>query len=427
MIRFRSALLVALLAVHSSLPADPVPVASRFLDTFLAGKSDFSAFSFTPEMQGPMSGGKMTAAAVGLKNCKVVGAAKTSMVGAYTVVEVPVDCGGTPLKALVSVNSADQIGGLFFQPRAASAPTTTAEYAETEVNFGAEPWVLPGTLTLPRAGDGLPAIVILGGSGPTDRDATIGANKPYRDLSHGLAQKGVAALRFDKRTLTHSAQVVREKSFTLREEYVIDAKAAVEFLRAQPRVDQKRVFVLGHSLGGVALPRVAAEQPALAGLIFCAVPARPLHTTIPAQYKYIAQLDGTISPEEQAAIDAATKEAAAVSALKDGVANGPSLLGAPPTYWLDLRAHDPIAETAKLPQRLLFLQGGRDYQVLPAEAKQWKTGLDAAGRKATWKYYPTLNHLMIPGEGKPRPEEYATAGKVDPTVIADIASFVAAK
>jgi fermentation-respiration switch protein FrsA (DUF1100 family) len=186
------------------------------------------------------------------------------------------------------------------------------------------------------------------------------------------------------------------------------------------------VFVLGHSLGGMLIPRIGSADPALAGLIVMAGPARPLEDAIVEQTKYLAMADGTISPDEQKQIDEMTKLQADVRALTPADAETDrKLFNTPASYWLDLRGYDPPSAAAKLNQPVLVIQGGRDYQVTPDEFARWKQAL-ASKKNATFHLYPTLNHLFIAGEGKSLPAEYDRAGHVDGQVVDDIAKWIAA-
>lgn len=146
-------------------------------------------------------------------------------------------------------------------------------FNETSVVIGQAPWEIGGTLTLPVGPGPFPAVAVVPGSGYADRDFTGLASKASRDLAWGLASQGVAVLRYDKRTLTHALAFARQPSFTLDDEIVDDALAAVALLRQTPRIDPARVFVLGSSLGGWAAPRIAQRDPAIAGLILYSAPA----------------------------------------------------------------------------------------------------------------------------------------------------------
>jgi dienelactone hydrolase len=128
---------------------------------------------------------------------------------------------------------------------------------------------------------------------------------------------------------------------TVHQEVIEDVLEAVKALRAQPRIDTARVFVLGHSLGGMLIPRIGTAESTIAGLIVLAGAGRPLEEAVVAQTRYLAAADGTISPEEQQGIDRAASLAETVRALKpEDAKSGRMISGAPASYWLDLRGYD---------------------------------------------------------------------------------------
>jgi dienelactone hydrolase len=277
-------------------------------------------------------------------------------------------------------------------------------------------------LTIPVGAGPFPAVVLVHGSGPNDRDETIGANKPFKDLAWGLASRGVAVLRYEKRTKQYGAKMVSIPKLTAKEELIDDALAAVELLRKTEGIDAKRIFVLGHSLGGMFVPRIGRLDPNIAGLIALAGTTRPLEDVIPEQLAYLFSLDGTVSPEEQKQIDEAKEQAAKVKTLKPEDA-GSTAFGVPASYWLDLRGYDPAESAKALQQPLLILQGERDYQVTMEDFKRWNAAV--AGKKnVTLKSYPGLNHLFIAGTKPSTPLEYDQPAHVDEHVIDDIASWI---
>jgi dienelactone hydrolase len=308
-----------------------------------------------------------------------------------------------------------------FKPPPYARPESFREVAVV-VGEGGD-WPLPGTLSLPKGDGPFPAVVLLHGSGPHDRDETIGPNKPLRDLAWGLASQGVAVLRYEKRTREQGRRW--KPSMTFREETVDDAVAAAALLRKRPEVDGKRVFVLGHSLGAVAAPEVGRRDPALAGLILLAGNTRPLEDVVLDQVTYILSLSPGKDDKEE--LEKLQKQ---VARVKDRglTADTPSSelpLGAPAAYWLALREYDQAATAARLKLPMLLLQGERDYQVTMADFAGWKKAL--AGHKDVWlKSYPKLNHLFMEGEGKARPAEYDKAGHVSREVVDDVAAWVKA-
>jgi uncharacterized protein len=351
------------------------------------------------------------------------------------VVKVPVAFErGTVTVAVGLAGEKGWITGIQLLPASAAEPTapwappyaTPDMFTEHDVTVGDGPLAVPGTVSVPRSTGPapVPGVVLLSGSGPHDQDETVGRNKPLKDLAWGLATAGIAVLRFEKVTHAHPALVAGNATFTLTDEYVPHAVAALQLLRDHPGVDPARVFLAGHSQGGTVAPRVAARAP-VAGLIILAGGAQPLHEAIVRQFRYLASLD----PAQAADLDAITKQAAAVTNPGLSEATPPSDLpfGIPAAYWLDLRGYDPAAATAALGKPVLIVQGGRDYQVTVADdLSRWKAALDG-GPDVTIRVYPADNHLLFPGSGPSSPAEYEPVQHVDPAVVADVAGWLAAR
>lgn len=153
---------------------------------------------------------------------------------------------------------------------------------------------LPGILTMPKGEGPFPAVVLLQGSGPSDKDETVGSLKPFRDIAEGLAAQGIAVYRFDKRTYVYGIELATKKDITLKDEYLEDAVNAVRLLAEQDRIDSDQIFVLGHSLGGNAIPAIARElkqaQVKACGFIMMAASPRSLDVLMREQYDYLYSL-----------------------------------------------------------------------------------------------------------------------------------------
>ncbi|HEX2223504.1 MAG TPA: alpha/beta fold hydrolase [Thermoanaerobaculia bacterium] len=335
----------------------------------------------------------------------------------------------------IPFDAAGKVAGFWFAPRAPAAPTVTpapayadpAKFEEQEVTVGSGEWALPGTLTLPKGAGPFPAVVLVHGSGPQDRDETTGAAKPFRDLAQGLATRGIAVLRYDNRTKVHGAKLAPVLStLTVREEATDDARAAADLLRKTPKIDPARVYLLGHSLGAMLAPRIAAQDPGLAGVILLAPPARPLEDLLAGQYSHLFSLSGEVSAEEKAQLDRLREQVARVKS-PELTAQTPASdlpLGLPASYWLDLRGYDPVATAKKLDRPLLILQGGRDYQVTPADDfERWKAAFPQ-GSKTRLQLFPKLDHGFREGEGASKPDDAQKPGNVPEEVVKVIAEWV---
>jgi dienelactone hydrolase len=280
---------------------------------------------------------------------------------------------------------------------------------------------VPGTITTPLSPGPHPAVVLLAGSGPLDRDETIGRNKPFKDLAWGLATAGVASARFDKVTFARPGEVRQNPRFTVTDEYLPQALAALRLLQDDPAVGP--VFLLGHSLGGTVAPRIAAAAPTVAGLIIFAGGWQPLHRSAVRQIRYLAALDPAAAAAQQEVISHITAQAETVDdpALSDATPFTSLPFGIPASYWLDLRGYDPAVAAAATGKPVLLLQGARDYQAtVDDDLPGWRAGLP----EATVHVYEADNHLFFAGSGPSRPAEYEPAQHVDPAVVADIVTWV---
>jgi dienelactone hydrolase len=356
---------------------------------------------------------------------------RTETRGAVTTVIVTCEFARQPADVLVSSDAGGKVTGLFIRPAAPpySPPAYAASgsYTDEEITIGSPDWPLPATLTYPAGGGPFPAVVLVHGSGPHDRDETLGPNKPFKDLALGLASRGVAVLRFEKRSKVYGAKLVTIPNFTVKDEAIDDALAAVAKLRTTSRIDPSRIFVLGHSLGGTLVPRIAQGDGDITGFIVMAGAVRRIEDAMLAQTKYLVMADGVISLAEQTALDAMTKLGETVRTLTPADAAKPAMIsGAPASYWLDLRGYDPAGTAIGMKAPMLILQGERDYQVTMADDfAKWKAAL-ASSPNVVFKTYPALNHLFIAGSGPSLPAEYLLAGHVDEAVIRDIAAWIAA-
>lgn len=368
-------------------------------------------------------------------NIQQITVTNTSEMEGFHVVFVRSQFDNTVIDVQVVFNNQGLISGMNFAPQEVKynppAYVDESSFNEKEVTVGSGEWALPGTLTIPNGSTSFPGLVLVHGSGPNDRDETVGANKVFRDLSWGLASQGIAVLRYEKRTKEHAQKFTPDiiSKLTVKEEVIDDAILAIQLMRESEEIDSKKVFVLGHSLGATVAPRIGQQDDEISGLIIMAGITRSLEDTILDQFTYIYSLSGELSEEQKAELETLKEKVARVKdpELSDKVSAQELPLGISPAYWLDLRGYKPaeVAKTLSMP--LFILQGGRDYQVLATkDFEEWKKVLKSS-ENVSFKLYPGLNHLFIEGEGQSTPQEYGIEGHVSPHVIKDIVSWINSK
>ena len=332
----------------------------------------------------------------------------------------------------VVFNKNEEISGLNFTPTLFEyhPPTYVDESAfhELDVTIGEGKWAIPGILTVPEGTGPFPGLILVHGSGPNDRDETIGPNKPFRDLAWGLTSKGIAVLRYDKRTYTHAKQFTPEilENLTVKEEVIDDALLAVQLMLQKKEINSERIFLLGHSLGATVAPRIAQQTQHLAGIIIMAGITRSLEDTILDQFTYLYNLGGKITSEQKDELEALKLKVEKVKTIErsDNVSSQDLPLGISAAYWKDLTENDQVEIAGNLKIPILILQGGRDYQVLESEDfKGWKTALNNH-ENVRFKLFPKLNHLFIEGKGKSTPQEYSVEGHINFEVIKTILNWI---
>jgi hypothetical protein len=437
-----SLIAAAPVAARQKKEAQPPPVvasAQQVLGEISSGRFDVVEGRYDARLSGVLAPGQLAMAwgrvlaAVGAFESVV--SARVGKSGTLDVVILDCKFQKGEIDAEIAFGPEGKLAGLHFGPhRETPPPWTPPAYAKPD-SFSEQPltlvngtFELPGILTVPKGDGPFPAVVLLHDSGPHDQDETIRSNKPLKDLAWDLATHGIVVFRYTKRTLKYGDQSNADPAkLTVDDETMSDARVAAALVGKQPKVDPKRVFVVGHGLGGYLAPRIAADDPQIAGIVMLAANTRPLEQLLLDEVHYLIANSGTAPTADDqkqiAAVEEGVKKIESPD-LKPGETITLLASALPSSYWLDLRSYNPIAAAEALKIPMLILQGERDFQVPPAtNFDQWKTAL--AGRaNVNLKSYPNLNHLFFTGSGPSLPQEYEKPGHVDDQVVTDIAAWI---
>lgn len=290
---------------------------------------------------------------------------------------------------------------------------------------------LNGMLTLPEGKGQFPAVVFVHGSGSSNMDEKVGRLTPFKDLAEGLAKHGIASLRYDKRSFAHGLKMVldRKLTITVKEETVEDAILAAELLRADPRIDPEKIFVVGHSMGAMLAPRIDAEGGNFHGLILMAGTLRRLEEVLLEQSREVLGkmnpllrriAGGQIRKMEElfADIDTVSDE----EAKKRKAGGGTTLY-----YFREINAY-PTAECLKQSDKpILIMQGTEDVQVSVEKDFEGYRQLLQGRENVTFKLYEGLNHAFVPsvyGDLSKVKQEYNVEQRIGENVIADLAEWI---
>ena len=303
----------------------------------------------------------------------------------------------------------------FFQtPPRPQEPKRPLPYLEEEVRYpnpAASGITLAGTFTKPNTGNRFPAVLLLTGAGPQDRDETISGHKPFLVLSDFLTRRGIAVLRVDDRGTGKSTGKF-DKSTT--QDFASDAEAGVHYLLGRSDVDQRHIGLIGHGEGAIVAPMVAVNTPQISFLVLLA------GTAVPGEEVLLLQAERSERaahiPEEQIKADRKiatmlydmVKQGASEAELRQALFKVPEKdkpfvepwqkqlyrLEAP---WLRFfLSYDPALTLQKVKCPVLALEGEKDLQVIPDQnVPAMKAALARAGNHdTTIQLLPGLNYMF---------------------------------
>lgn len=305
-----------------------------------------------------------------------------------------------------------------------------ANYEEKEVVIGDGEFALPGTLTMPIGEGSFPVVVLVQGSGPHDRDSTIGAAKPFRDLAVGLANEKIAVLRYEKVTREHNLKVALNPKFTIKNETVDDAIRAVKFLKGVEGINPEKIFVAGHSQGGYAIPMMINEDKNhdIAGTIVLAGPSEKFPDAIVNQSEELLKRLKSLRKPTDVAEQSMVMWSSIAKYVNDpeySIDNLPEEFPIPQqAYWFfEQRNYNPAEVAKNQKDPMLVLQGENDWQVPMAQFENWKRSLQNR-KDVTYKTYPKVTHLLTEYDGVSTGTDYYQPSNVPLAIINDIANWV---
>jgi pimeloyl-ACP methyl ester carboxylesterase len=314
----------------------------------------------------------------------------------------------------------------FYQPE----PLVNASFTRKEIAIESNAFIrLPGSLYVPSGGKKSPLVILVHGSGPHDRNISVGKNKMFLDIALGLVQKGISVLIYDKRTYVYQYRdPFPMDSMDYYSETVEDAIAAFKLSKSFKEVDTNRIFIAGHSQGALCGPLIAKDCKNLKGLILLSAPGRSLLEIIPEQLDYVTSLSAETDKEKAAEISNAIKWQVKNAQKSDLNLKSKVVLpfGTKPKYWLTDRNYKVLEEARKIQLPIYVLQGGRDYNVTKKDYDLW---LAAMSGKSNFKSFwmEDLDHMFFEGVGMAKPEDVMKPNHVSKKLTEKLAEIVAGK
>lgn len=317
-------------------------------------------------------------------------------------------------------NPQQKISGLFFKPAANTAqkrpqaPQKPYPYHEEDLVFESmESGVnLAGTLTFSESGGSFPAVVLIRGSGPQNRNEEIMGHKPFLVLADYLTRQGIAVLRFDDRGVGGSTA---GSSGDTTENFALDVMGGISYLKTRKEIDHTKIGLIGHSEGGIIAPMVAAKSPDIAFIVMMAGTGVPGEEVLKRQGELIMRATG--ASEEQVKentkaqkvmfdiiksttdIDAAKRKVQeALSDLNPIIRDTAyTQMGSAMSPWMRyFITYDPKPTLEKVKCPVLVLNGEKDLQVSPMQNLPEIDKALIAGKNKNYKIIELsgLNHLF---------------------------------
>ena len=287
---------------------------------------------------------------------------------------------------------------------------------------------LDGKLLIPESEKPVPAVVFVHGSGSSNMDEKVMKMTPFKDIAEGLAKKGIASLRYDKRSFAHGRKMIKAGSLTVKEEVIEDAVAAANLLKNDGRIDSEKVFIIGHSMGAMLAPRIDAEGGNFRGLILMAGTLAKLEEVLFRQLDEMKNGKSKIMSWVASAQDKKFRksfenlyEISDEEAKKRKYAGGVDLY-----YFKEMGLHPAEKYLENIEKPVLVMQGSGDLQVSKKDFEGYKNLLGGK-ENVSFKLYEGLNHCFVPAlydDISKATKEFSVERHIGENVISDIAGWI---
>ena len=415
-------LLMLMIMLCASAIAETQPESSeRMMEWFAAQNYQAVWESMTPQMQNSISVDQLTAIVLQSGDFRDYSLLDANEVQGYRIYAYYV-CQNNEYIYQLTIDQSGKLAGFYIQPYTAPVKTDDTIHTETIQLRAGEADETTAILTLPEGDGPFPAVILVQGSGPSDLNESAYGIYPFRDLAEGLAQSGIASIRYDKYTYAHP-ELCTTPDFTVRTEFIIDADAALSALEADSRINS--VFLAGHSQGGMLMPRIISELGAERFHGGISISGTPLHLW-QIIYRQNMDLLSGMSETDRAvyapAIEAESDRVHALQALSVNELPEETIFGLPAYYLWDECQTDAAECVIKNDIPVLFVQGEYDWQVTMNEGLEaWKELIP----QASFVMIPSATHLLTKiDETTGTQADYRAGDHVCQEVIDVLASWI---